>query len=181
MSDEIERTLTVLRECHVYTLPPRPHGGFRCQDWPKTSHIFSGRVRVVTRGTACTVKLEDVDTGTLFAQCPLDNENPRLSVEPVSDSSRYFVIRVADGSGRYAYLGMGFLEREPDVGCFASKENGDVLLGETPDFMQHARDFQGISLGMEQRGLVDVADIVAHENRKTMGFRLRLYREANQQ
>ena len=111
MSDEIERTLTVLRECHVYTLPPRPHGGFRCQDWPKTSHIFSGRVRVVTRGTACTVKLEDVDTGTLFAQCPLDNDKPEVSVEPVTDSSRYFVLRVVDNSGRHAFLGMGFKER----------------------------------------------------------------------
>ena len=111
MSEEIERTLAVLRECHVYTLPPRPHGGFRCQDWPKTSHIFSGRVRIVTKGIQCTVKLEDVDAGTLFAQCPLDNDKPEVSVEPVTDSSRYFVLRVVDNSGRHAFLGMGFQER----------------------------------------------------------------------
>jgi len=60
------------------------------------------------------VRLEDPTNGTLFAQCPLDNNRPELSVEPVSDSSRYFVIRVDDGSGRRAFLGMGFIER-PDA------------------------------------------------------------------
>ena len=115
MSDEVERTLSVLREAHVYTLPPRPGaGGYRCQDWPKTNHIFTGRVRIVAKGDLCTVRLENPADSTLFAQCPLDNENPQVSVEPVLDSSRYFVLRVSDGSGRYAYLGMGFLER-PDA------------------------------------------------------------------
>ena len=110
--EHTERTLTVLRECHVYTLPPRPAAsGWKCQDWPKTSHVFTGRVRVVAKGDQCTVKLEDSESGSLFAQCPLDNDKPEVSVEPVSDSSRYFVIRVVDNSGRHAFLGMGFKER----------------------------------------------------------------------
>lgn len=37
-------------------------------------------------------------TGELFAQCPVDN-HPGLAVESVTDSSRYFVIRIKDGSG----------------------------------------------------------------------------------
>jgi hypothetical protein len=56
------------------------------------------------------VRIEDTD-GTLFATVPVSNENPEISVEPVADSSRYFVIRVSDGSGRHAFLGMGFVER----------------------------------------------------------------------
>jgi hypothetical protein len=66
---------------------------------------------IVALGKQCTIKLIDPNTGTLFAQCPLDNDKPELSVEPVVDSSRYFVLRVSDGSGRSAFLGIGFLER----------------------------------------------------------------------
>ncbi len=113
MEDEhTERTLSVIKQCHVYTLPPRPAAsGWKCQEWPKTNHIFTGRVRIVSKGSECTVKLEDVDSGSLFAQCPLDNDKPDVSVEPVSDSSRYFVLRVVDNNGRHAFLGMGFQER----------------------------------------------------------------------
>ena len=110
-NEETERTLTVLRQAHLYSLPPRPSaGGWRCQDWPKSSHIFTGRVRVVATGKHCNVRIEDPTNGSLFATCPLSNENPEISVEPVSDSSRYFVIRVVDGA-RHAFLGMGFVER----------------------------------------------------------------------
>ena len=91
MSDDIERTLTVLRECHVYTLPPRPHGGFRCQDWPKTSHIFSGRVRVVTRGTVCTVGPPD--------KCTLAKE-AMLSGVPTTLPTPYCVMSASSPSPR---------------------------------------------------------------------------------
>jgi hypothetical protein len=110
--DETERTLTMLSQAHLYSLPPRPSaGGWRCQDWPKSSHIFTGRVRVVAAGKQCSVRIEDPSNGSLFATVPVSNDNPEISVEPVSDSSRYFVIRVSDGSGRHAFLGMGFVER----------------------------------------------------------------------
>ena len=37
--------------------------------------------------------------GELFAQCPVD-AFPGLAVEPVSDSSRYFVLRLEDNTGK---------------------------------------------------------------------------------
>ena len=114
-----ERTLAQYREAHVYQLPPRPNaGGWRCQEWPKSSHVFTGRVRVASAGAVCTIRLESTTDGKLFAQCPIDNENPDLSVEPVADSSRYFVLKVQDGA-RHAFLGMGFAERnDACVGLF---------------------------------------------------------------
>ena len=100
---------------HIYKLPPRPDArGWNCQAWPKENHIFAAKVHICAKGEKCSIKLLDPEKDSLFAQCPLDNENPQVSVEPVLDSSRYFVLRVSDGSGRYAYLGMGFLER-PDA------------------------------------------------------------------
>lgn len=76
-------------------------------------------MRVVQRhgGDECYVLLES--EGTLFAACPLPKEQPSsTAVEPVLDSSRYFVLRVVDvtnesgrGTSQHAYLGLGFKER----------------------------------------------------------------------
>lgn len=110
--DEAEHVLLVVREVLLYKLPPRPAAsGYRCQDWPKESFLFQGRLRVTAVGPRCAVLFESADTGELFAQVPLDNERPEVSVEPVTDSSRYFAVRVDDGNGRHAFLGLGFRER----------------------------------------------------------------------
>ena len=125
---DVEHTLSILPTAHVYKLPPRPSaGGWQCQQWPKENHIFSGKVIIVAQGSKCTIRLVDSESGSLFAQCPLDNDNPTLSVEPVIDSSRYFVVRVADGSGRYAFLGMGFVERS-DAFEFNQADASDAAL-----------------------------------------------------
>lgn len=41
--------------------------------------------------------------GELFAQAPVDHY-PGIIVEAVTDSSRYFVIRIEDGNGNRQYL-----------------------------------------------------------------------------
>lgn len=67
-------------------------------------------MRLVSQGDAVTIKLEDKVSGELFAKCPIDTY-PGIAVEPVTDSSRYFVLRIQDDNGRSAFIGVGFLDR----------------------------------------------------------------------
>ena len=46
----------------------------------------------------------------MFAACPVD-AYPGPAVEAVTDSSRYFVIRIMDDGGRSAFIGIGFSDR----------------------------------------------------------------------
>ncbi|NXT67407.1 NECP2 protein, partial [Chaetops frenatus] len=48
--------------------------------------------------------------GELFAQAPVE-QFPGPAVEAVTDSSRYFVLRIEDGTGRRAFIGLGFVDR----------------------------------------------------------------------
>jgi len=118
--DEFESVLWIARECYVYRLPPRTSSaGYKAAEWgDMEAFLWKGRLRILERGsendpsnsTKCFIRLEDADTGDLFANCPYTLDGK--SVEPVLDSSRYYVIRVEDAAtGQRAFLGMGFPER----------------------------------------------------------------------
>lgn len=70
----------------------------RAGDWNLAEPTWTGRLRLVSKGNECAIKLEDKTTGELFAKCPIDTY-PGVALEAVSDSSRYFVIRVMDDTG----------------------------------------------------------------------------------
>lgn len=125
-------TLFQSRQVYVYRIPPRSSvvGGYKANDWadPKTGDlastaIWKGRLRVVEyhvssdesesalRESKCEIRLEDAETGELFAMCPYTVQTASEVVEPVTDSSRYYVIRPESG-GRKAFIGMGFEDRD---------------------------------------------------------------------
>ncbi|EXX79866.1 hypothetical protein RirG_001500 [Rhizophagus irregularis DAOM 197198w] len=110
MSDEYESVLLVIRECYVYKIPPRTSSReYKASEWgDMEAFLWKGRLRVISVGEKCFIKLEDGTTGELFAQCLYDPDTN--TVEPVRDSSRYFVLRIED-DGRHAFIGMGFQER----------------------------------------------------------------------
>jgi len=111
MDDSYERILLVKPTCFVYRLPPRPSNrGYRAADWGLDKPSWTGRMRITVKSSLVEVKLEDKITGELFAKAPIE-EYPGLAVETVSDSSRYFVLRIRDDSGRTAYIGVGFADR----------------------------------------------------------------------
>ncbi|XP_061676452.1 adaptin ear-binding coat-associated protein 1 [Syngnathoides biaculeatus] len=108
---EYESILCVKPEVNVYRIPPRASNrAIRAADWKLDAPDWSGRMRVVARGKVAYVKLEDKMSGELFAQAPVD-EYPGIAVETVSDSSRYFVLRIQDDNGRSAFIGIGFGDR----------------------------------------------------------------------
>ncbi|CAH7685301.1 adaptin ear-binding coat-associated protein 1 NECAP-1 [Phakopsora pachyrhizi] len=115
-TDDFESVLWVARECYVYRLPPRTSSaGYKAAEWgDMEAFLWKGRLRVIEKGNGtpskCFIQLEDSSTGDLFANCPYTLDGK--SVEPVLDSSRYYVIRVEDATtGQRAFLGMGFQER----------------------------------------------------------------------
>lgn len=129
-------TLFQAHQVYVYRIPPRSsvNAGYKANDWADqktgdlaSTAIWKGRLCVLeydsaglegdrsakdeaSRGT-CEIRLEDADSGELFALCPYSVKSAAEAVEPVTDSSRYFVLRV-QSEGRKAFIGMGFEDRE---------------------------------------------------------------------
>ncbi|RWW22632.1 hypothetical protein GW17_00013159 [Ensete ventricosum] len=110
--EAFEHTLLVVREVLVYKIPPRSSsGGYKCGEWLQSDKIWSGRLRVVSCGDRCEIRLEDPGSGELFAACFVRPGQRENSVETVLDSSRYFVLKIEDGQGKHAFIGLGFNER----------------------------------------------------------------------
>ncbi len=72
---------------------------YRAAEWDLQTPMWKGRLTVISKSDRCVVKLEDPNTGETFANCPVNE----TAIEPVNDSSRYFVVRIEDGSGMYMY------------------------------------------------------------------------------
>ncbi|XP_066587124.1 NECAP-like protein CG9132 [Prorops nasuta] len=106
-----ESVLLVKSEVFVFKIPPRStNRGYRAADWNLQEPSWTGRMRLVSQGDSIAIKLEDKVTGELFAKCPIE-QYPGIAVEPVTDSSRYFVLRIQNDNGRSAFIGVGFLDR----------------------------------------------------------------------
>ncbi|NWV23737.1 NECP2 protein, partial [Origma solitaria] len=110
-AEEYESVLCVKPAVLVYRVPPRASNrGYRAAEWQLDQPAWSGRLRITAKGSTAFIKLEDKTSGELFAQAPVE-QFPGIAVESVTDSSRYFVIRIEDGNGRRAFIGVGFVDR----------------------------------------------------------------------
>eukprot|EP00004_Rigifila_ramosa_P003590 TRINITY_DN13839_c0_g1_i2.p1 TRINITY_DN13839_c0_g1~~TRINITY_DN13839_c0_g1_i2.p1 ORF type:complete len:167 (+),score=32.65 TRINITY_DN13839_c0_g1_i2:158-658(+) len=106
-----EYTLLICKEVFVYKIPPRTSAAaYKCAEWGLSNPAWTGRLRMVAQGNNAKIILEDPATSQLFAEAPMD-EKPEVVLEAVSDSSRYFVLRISDGRGHHALIGIGFRER----------------------------------------------------------------------
>jgi|LauGreDrversion4_2_1035121.scaffolds.fasta_scaffold51753_2 adaptin ear-binding coat-associated protein 1/2 len=111
MADEIEYVILNKKECFVYNVPPATSAnGYKAADW--TNSIWKGRIQLCAKGDILIIKLLDASSGAIFAACPIAPNVPiDKVVERTVDSSRYFVLTMTDKSGRRAFLGMGFDDR----------------------------------------------------------------------
>lgn len=109
-----ELVLFQVKECYVYMIPPRKSAAsYRADEWDINKWAWEGVLKVVSKGENCSIRLEDKETGDLYAQAPIRQDQP-LPVEAVIDSSRFFVLRVEEelnGKTKHAFLGLGFRER----------------------------------------------------------------------
>lgn len=111
MAEDIEYVLLNKKECFVYNVPPATSAsGYKAADW--SNCIWKGRLQLCAKGDILIIKLLDASSGAIFAACPVPpNTSIDKIVERTVDSSRYFVLTMSDKSGRKAYLGMGFEDR----------------------------------------------------------------------
>ncbi|KAI0111841.1 DUF1681-domain-containing protein [Daldinia grandis] len=146
--DAIQRVLFVASPVHVYNIPPMvPGKGHVAATWTgegsNDRQIFTARLRVIETaipvpGTNADgdgdgdeqvktdIILEDASTSQLFAAAPY---TAAAAVEPVSDSSRFFALRVQDDAGRKATLGVGFEERSEAFDFGVSLQEAQKTLG----------------------------------------------------
>ena len=114
-SSEASVSLFSCRECYVYQIPPTSSAsGHRANDWNVDKWLKEVTLKVKSAGEKCAITLFDMESGELFAECPLPQKPEQFlsSVEPVVDSSRYFVLKIVDpASKRHAFIGLGFRER----------------------------------------------------------------------
>lgn len=112
----LETTLYSSSGVQIYQIPPLKSlsQGHRAAGWDVSNPIWEGSLRMLeiedltTRKVTGELQLLDTDSGELFAAAPYTKEGK--GVEPVSDSGRYFAVRVVNGS-QSAVLGLGFKDR----------------------------------------------------------------------
>ncbi|KAI1350091.1 hypothetical protein F5Y01DRAFT_162135 [Xylaria sp. FL0043] len=137
--DALQRVLFIVGTVYVYNIPPMTPGkGHVAASWTADGNkrqIFTARIRVIE--TAITqasgeekvkadIVLEDQRNGQLFAAAPY---TAAAVVEPASDSSRFFALRVQDEAGRKATLGIGFEERSDAFDFGVSLQEAQKTLG----------------------------------------------------
>ncbi|PPD78992.1 hypothetical protein GOBAR_DD24083 [Gossypium barbadense] len=92
-SEEIQEALEIVlfqvSECYVYLIPPRKTAAsYRADEWNVNKWAWEGTLKVISKGEECIIRLEDKNTGELYARAFLRDGEPH-PVESVIDSSRY--------------------------------------------------------------------------------------------
>ncbi|KAL7072251.1 hypothetical protein ACQ4LE_008817 [Meloidogyne hapla] len=112
LNNDFAAVLLVKREVFLYMIPPLSGTkGYKASDWNLGNPNWTGRLRLVSKADdTLEIRLEDKNTGELFAKAPVNRLNS-IDFEPVTDSSRYFVIRLRSDNGQARFVGIGFSDQ----------------------------------------------------------------------
>uniref|UniRef100_A0A915MU31 NECAP PHear domain-containing protein n=1 Tax=Meloidogyne javanica TaxID=6303 RepID=A0A915MU31_MELJA len=112
LNNDFSAVLLVKREVFLYMIPPLSGTkGYKASDWNLANPNWTGRLRLVSKSDdVLEIRLEDKNTGELFAKAPINRLNS-IDFEPVVDSSRYFVIRLRSDNGQARFVGIGFSDQ----------------------------------------------------------------------
>ena len=109
---DYESLLWTCKECYIYKIQPlKNESGHRANDWNVNEWLWQGALKVTSKGNTLIIVLHDPKTFEIFATCP-QKEKGNGAIDRVIDSSRYYVLRLDDGKGNHAFVGLGFRERE---------------------------------------------------------------------
>ena len=101
--------VNTIEKCFAFRIPPQSSAtGHRAEDWPREP-AWGGKMIMSIKGEILYIKLIEVPSDKIFAVCPIER-NGAQAVQKVTDSSRYFVLRIVDGS-RHAFIGIAFDSR----------------------------------------------------------------------
>jgi hypothetical protein len=139
-SEGYESVGLVKPEVNVYVIPPRQSTTrkHRAADWKLDSPNYICRLKILSKGEKCLIRLEDRNTGAHFATCPIESY-PSIAVENVEDSTRYFVIRVQNENGQQAFLGIGFSDRSDSFDFNVALQDHFKYLKQTKQFEQEEK------------------------------------------
>lgn len=109
MSGEVEYTLLQKKECLLYEVPPSTRAsGHLAAEW--TNCVWKGKMKISARAKQLILQMLTPDN-EVFMGCGIDPNEFEKYIERTTDSSRYFVLRVANPTGGFANVGLGFTER----------------------------------------------------------------------
>ena len=139
--DSYESIGLVKPEVYVYVIPPRQSTTrkHRAADWKLDSPNFICRLKIISKGEKCLIRLEDRNTGAHFATCPVESY-PSIAVENVEDSTRYFVVRVQNDNGQQAFLGIGFNDRSDSFDFNVALQDHFKYLKQAKQIEQEAKE-----------------------------------------
>ncbi len=115
--DSIEQTLITCKECFVYPAGPRKNAaGFQAKDWDLEKPAFTCEVKARSSESAMSIQFwKDGNLMCTSVAIPLltvKKDKPLSAyIEPVLDSSRYFVVRAQTPDRRTVMIGFGFRNR----------------------------------------------------------------------